>query len=250
MLFRNRELDRAFDFIQEADFDLFCLQEVPEGFLKRLETLPYHMASRVDAERSIHGETVRMFVVTLSKFPITAQREIIYPDNRTRLPLRTRLFIRLMPSRFFSSIRNRGGICVDIAVDGHIVRVFNLHLMLAYPRVREEEIELALVEHHKDHTTIVCGDFNILGKPHITILNWLLGGTISDVVRYRRERIDMEKRFATHGLRNVLRGAMTHPLSYSQLDHILVSQWLVVKNQTVLRDRIGSDHHPIRVELA
>ena len=30
MLFRNTDLDRAFSFIKSLDFDVFCLQEVPE----------------------------------------------------------------------------------------------------------------------------------------------------------------------------------------------------------------------------
>jgi len=249
MLFRNRELDRAFEFIQKTEFDLFCLQEVPEPFLKRLQTLPYQIAFRIDVERRIDGQTLRIFVATLSTYPILSHGEISFPEYHSRFPLRTELFIRLMPSRFFSQIHNRGAMYVDIKVSEQVVRVFNLHLMLANPQIRKEEFELALANQQKDQATIVCGDFNILEALHITPLNWLLGGTISDILRYRRERVDMERRFETHGLHNALQDTITHPLSYSQLDHILISPSFSVQNALVVRDRMGSDHRPIRVEV-
>jgi endonuclease/exonuclease/phosphatase family metal-dependent hydrolase len=98
--------------------------------------------------------------------------------------------------------------------------------------------------------TIVCGDFNILEKPHITLLNWILGGRATDALFYTRERTTIEERFVEHDLHNALRGAVTHPLSRSQLDHILASNTFSIKDASVLPDRVGSDHHPIRVEVA
>lgn len=250
MLYRNRELDRAFDFISHADFDIFCLQEVPETFLKRLQALPFSIAFRVDTEKMVSSQTVRMFNVILSAHPITAQSEIPFPEYWHLLPLRTRLFVRLMPQLLFSRIKNRGGLYADIAVRGTSVRVFNLHLILAQPAWRLKEFERAMAERDSSRPTIVCGDFNTLQKPHIAPLNWLLGGRVSDALLYNRERTHMEKRFLEHELVNTLAGGMTHPLSQSQLDHILVSHSFVIKNASVLPDRIGSDHHPIRAEIA
>ena len=104
MLFRNRELDRAFDFISKTDFDIFCLQEVPDTFLKRLQTLPVHIAFRIDVEKFFKSETVPMFNVILSRHPITAQGEIPFPEYWHLLPLRTRFFVHLMPQLLFSKI--------------------------------------------------------------------------------------------------------------------------------------------------
>lgn len=250
MLYRNRELERAFDFIAHADFDIFCLQEVPEKFLKQLQTLPYHIAYCTDVERLLLKGTEHIFIAILSKHPIVARHEIPFSDYRSLLPLRTRLFIRLMPPRFFSKIRNRHGLYADIAINETVVRVFNLHLILAQSAWRLQEFERAMVERDPDKPSIVCGDFNILEKPHITILNWILGGRVSDALRYSRERTHIEKRFLEHELVNTLRGKITHRLSRSQLDHILVSNSFSITNATVLPDRIGSDHHPIRVEIA
>ena len=249
MLYRNRELDRAFEFIAESDFDIFCLQEVPEAFLKRLETLPCRIAYRSDVERLFAHDTERNFVVVLSKHPIEAQGEIPFPDYWHLLPLRTRIFVRLMWPFYFSKITNRGGLYVDITMGGMPVRVFNLHLILAQPAWRLKEFELAMAKRNSSWSTIVCGDFNTIEAPHISILNWILGGRISDAFFHRRERTNVQESFVQHELVNALAGSITHPVSRSQLDHILVSRSFSIKSAEVLSDRIGSDHHPIRVTI-
>lgn len=250
MLYRNKELDRAFAFIEESDFDIFCLQEVPEEFLKRLQTLPCSIAFRVDVERLFKEGAQQNFVVTLSKHPIQAQGEIPFPEYWHLLPLRTRLFVHLMPARIFSKIRDRGGLYTDVAIGGASVRVFNLHLILAHPTWRLKEFEAAMLERDPSRPTIVCGDFNTLEAQHITPLNWILGGRLSDVLLRTRERTHIERRFVEHALTNPLAGSITHRLSRSQLDHILVSHSFSIKNAEVLPDSVGSDHHPIRVEIA
>ncbi len=248
MLYRNRELDRAFQFIARNDFDIFCLQEVPEEFLKRLRTLPFHIAYRVDAEKMFPQGVISMFNVIISKHAIANQGEIPFSDYWPDAALRTQLFTRIMRLFHFAPMRNRGGLYVDITKDGLTVRVFCLHLMLAHPSWRIKEFERAMLNRDKK-PTIVCGDFNILEKPHIAPLNWLMGGRFSDSLLYRRERTHVERRFVEYELTNALRGKLTHPLSRSQLDHILVSRSFSIKNAEVIPNRIGSDHHPIRVEL-
>lgn len=250
MLYRNRELDRAFAFIVKSDFDIFCLQEVPESFLKRLETLPYHLAYRTDVERLLPNGSVHNYVVILSKHPFEKQGEIPFDEYWHQLPFRTRIFVRLMPSRFFSKIRNRGGLFVDVIHGEQSVRIFNLHLILAQPAWRLAEFERAMLERDASKPAIVCGDFNILETPFVGMLNWILGGRLTDALFYRRERTSIEKRFVEHSFVNAHRGQVTHPFSRSQLDHILVSTSFSIKNAEVLPDSIGSDHHPIHVEIS
>lgn len=250
MLYRNRELDRAFEFISHADFDIFCLQEVPEAFLARLRTLPYSLSFHTDVERLLPSGVVPIYNVILSKHPITAQGEIPFKEYWQSLPLRTRFFVRAMPSRLFSKIRNRNGLYADVLVGETRVRVFNLHLILAHPAWRLEEFERAMAERDPAQPTIVCGDFNTLEAPHITPLNWVLGGRMTDALLHRRERAHIERRFVAHELTNALHGSVTHKLSHSQLDHILVSRSFAVTEATVLPDTFGSDHHPIRAEIS
>lgn len=249
MMFRNKELNRAFDFIAKSNFDIFCLQEVPEAFLTQLKTLSFSIASCTDVEKLHGSEIVPMFNVILSKHTIESQGEIPFSEYWHLLPLRTRIFVHLMPNRFFSKIRNRGGLYADVNISGTLVRVFNLHLVLAQPAWRLKEFEMAMAERDPMLPTIVCGDFNTIEAPHISILNWILGGKASDAFLHRRERTDINKRFIQHELVNALAGSVTHPLSRSQMDHILVSHTFTIKNASVLPDRIGSDHHQICVEV-
>lgn len=250
MLFSNRKLDQAFEFIRQADFDIFCLQEVPEAFLTRLATLPFSIARRIDVEKIVEPKMAPIYNVILSRHSIIAQGEIPFPDYWQLLPARTRLFVGLMPDKNFSRIRNRGGFYADVQTGGMLVRVFNLHLVLARPAWRLKEFELAMAERDPSLPTIVCGDFNTIEALHITPLNWVLGGRISDALLYKRERTHIEKRFVEHELLNPLRGKKTHAFAASQLDHILVSRSFSIKNAAVLPDRTGSDHHPICVEVA
>ena len=248
MLFRNRELDRAFDFISKTDFDIFCLQEVPETFLTRLRTLPFHMVDAVDVDR-LFARTNRNHLVILSRYPISGSGSIPWPDYWPLLPLRTKLFVRLMRPLHWSKIKNRNSLYADLMVKESPVRIFNLHTALTKPDLRIREFERVLAERDPSHATIVCGDFNLIESPHMSLLNWFVGGSIADTLFYRRERTRIEKRFVEHKLINPLRGEITHPFSGSQLDHILVSHSFTIKNVEVLSDRIGSDHHPIRVEV-
>ncbi len=248
MLYRNAEQDRAFDFISHATFDIFCLQEVPIEFLQRLETLPYHVAHR--SERLLLGEKIHNYVVILSKHPIIATGEVPLPEYKHLLPWRTRLFVTLMPDRMFTWVTNRKNVYADIETPQGSMRVFNLHLILARPAWRLHEFELSMAERDPSRPTIVCGDFNVLESPHITPLNWLLGGPLRDAFRYRRERTVMETHFVEHELVNAIRGRVTHPFSRSQLDHILVSSSLSVTDASVLAERYGSDHAPVRAEIA
>jgi endonuclease/exonuclease/phosphatase family metal-dependent hydrolase len=250
MLYRNHELDRAFAFISQSDFDIFCLQEVPDAFLKRLQALSFHVVSRIDVERLFGADTVRNHVVIVSKHPIVTSGEIPFPEYWHLLPARTRVFVHAMPSKFFTKIRNRGGLFADITMPDMTVRIFNLHLVLAQPAWRLKEFELAMAERDLAKPTVVCGDFNTLERSHITPLNWLLGGTVGDALFHARERLRLEKHFVEHDLLNPLSGNATHTTSRSQLDHILVSRTLTVKDASVVPDRFGSDHHPIRVEIA
>lgn len=252
ILFRNKRLDEAFEFVSSTDFDVFCLQEVPESFLARLETLPYSLVKRIDAERIVSSGITLCYNIILSKHPIVRQGELPFPNYWLELPLRSHLFVRLMRLFHFSELRNRGGLFADIQVPGRAepIRVFNLHLLLAHPERRAREFEQAMIEHHPSSPAIICGDFNIVESPKVSLLNWLFGGRLSDALFFTRERFSVEKRFVELELTNALRGKVTHPFSRSQLDHILVSSHFFVASAVVIPELNGSDHHPIFAELA
>jgi len=248
MLFRNRELDRAFEFISHTDFDIFCLQEVPDSFLPRLTALPHHLAETIDVDR-LFEEPKRNHLVILSTFPIRGTGTIPFPDYWDTLPWRAKLLVRVLRPLGWSKIANRSALYADLETPRGVVRVFNLHLILATPHRRLSEFEEAMAQRDPADPAIVCGDFNIIESPRVSLLNWISGAALTEAVFYKNERATIEARFATHGLTNPLRGKTTHAFGGSQLDHILISKEFAVREAHVVPERFGSDHHPVRVDI-
>ena len=252
MFFRNRERERAFEFIARSDFDIFCLQEVPGDFLARLKTLSFPIVAAPETDRLFKKERATHYGVILSRYPLRASGVIPLPHHESDLPLRGRMFRQFMFSArlWAKALGNRHALYADVDTPSGTIRVFNLHLPLLNPALRAEEFDYALSHADLSRPILVCGDFNILEAPHITPLNWLLGGRVGDAVFHRRERAHIEERFASHALQNVLRGTVTHSLARSQLDHILASRTLHVLHASVISDRIGSDHNPVCAEFS
>ena len=244
--FRNSDWDDAWRFVRDSGADIICLQEVPERFLAKLKTLPYHCATGVDVDRLFPAGTERNFLVILSAYPVCATGSVSF--DVPYLPLRTRLFVWLMRRRQWTKIGNRTALWADVETPSGMLRVFCLHLLLAYPAVRRTEFERVMVD-HRASASIVCGDFNLLEYPKATILNWLLGGPFIEIFRWTRERRQMERRFTELKLQNPLRGKATHNYSSrQQLSHILVPEGARIVKAEVEPEYHGSDHRPVIVE--
>lgn len=245
MLYCNADFGRAYAFIENLDFDVLCLQEVPEHFLERLRALSLQIAHSIDSDR-MRRKPLRTYCVILSKHPIERSWVCDFPDLPH--PLRTRVFITLMRPAGWHLVKNRHGVYADIHIAGQSIRVFSLHLSLSHPEKRRLEFDTAMHALGPRLPTIVCGDFNILESPRVTLLNWLLGGSWQDIFAWTRERMHIEERFQELKLRNPLRGKQTQTISHSQLDHILISPQISLLRAGVNGDRCGSDHHPIFIE--
>lgn len=253
MLFENKKQDEAIVFINESCFDIFCLQEVPHTFFLRLQSLPYFFSFIEESIVVSKHREFPIYSVTLSKHKIIHQGEILFDTpERTFKIMFTRFFINLFNKEKIIKIQNHKALYVDVQLDEKVsekvLRIFNLHLSLTYPKRRMEEI-MQVMKSYKKGESIVCGDFNILERLHVGSLNWLLGGTLSDWFFYKRERITIESLFKHFDFNNPLRYKSTHPISHSQLDHILVPKEMVIQESAVIHRRYGSDHCPIRVRV-
>lgn len=249
----NRKLSEVRAFIEELDFDVLCLQEVTEELLEHLKSLPFHLAYHVDVLRMFSKDKQELnYVVLLSRHPIEGQGTLQFADMA--FPIHTRIFIRFMSLFKWSWIAERGAVYADIKVGQKTVRIFSVHLTLWGPGKRAEEFEhlathLLHTELPEMHSSILCGDFNIIEYGPMKILNFLLGSKIKEATPWYPERTLFEKRFKKYGLHNPLLGMTTHKFSRSQLDHILVSEDISVKNAWVVPEKHGSDHQPVGIDI-
>lgn len=244
--FHNKQLGKAFTYIKSLDFDVLCLQEVPEDFLKRLEKLPYQIASAVDIAFSSHKKKRTIYSVILSRHPIVSSKEIIFPE--ADLPFRALLLLKAR-SRW-AGYRYHGSVYADIKIKKNVIRFFSLHLTLTGPSDRRKEFEVVKDFLPKKFPAIIAGDFNTIESPLTKPLNWFVGSKISEATPWYRERKRVEAEFKNLRLKNPLRGKITHNILRSQLDHIVVPQSANVLNAEVVKRTYGSDHHPVLVEIA
>lgn len=245
MFVHNADADAAIAYIAQLHFDVLCLQEVPESVCERLKQLPYHTAESTDARFDGRDEHSR--IVILTPHEIRASERFALPALRRTV--RSRVFIRFMHLWGWRYVEGREGVWADIALPGSDeVRIFNLHLSLSYPESRHREFELALAQADAARPMVICGDFNVVESWRVTLLNWLQGGRLGDIFYKHRERRAFEARIKALGLANPLRGVQTQAIARSQLDHILIPHNWIVEQATVIADRHGSDHNPIRVE--
>ncbi len=254
MLFSNKEQQQALQFIRSSDFDIFCLQEVPEEFLARLRDTFPNIVHTSETTRRVGRTHSTQHLVILSRTAISLRETPQLDDCLTAsLPLRGQWFARLMylSELWAEGVGNRHYLVAETALpNGDVLRICNVHLPLSSPSIRAREIELALEQCADASRAIFCGDFNVLESRKMILLNWLLGMPLARAFDYRRERTEMERRFAARGFHNPLRGSSTHPFSHSQLDHILISRNFHATKALAITDRYGSDHRPICVECA
>jgi endonuclease/exonuclease/phosphatase family metal-dependent hydrolase len=245
----NTRQNAAYDFIRGADFDVFCLQEVPETFLARLKELPYHLAFAPDSVMLVAPQkTMTHYAVILSRFPLSDSGPIRFPKAAS--PLRARLLTKAMKPFGWRKNAGKGSVWADTDVPGiGRVRFFSLHLSLSSPTRRREEIELIAKDLPPDIPAILAGDFNVIEHALVQSLNWFLGSSIRESHPFHRERKYLEERFAHYKFKNPLRGKVTHGFSRSQLDHILVPEGFTVTDASVIRKTYGSDHRPVFVSV-
>ena len=253
VLWANRKLPEIFNFVENLDFDVLCLQEVSEEMLVRFKEMPFHITYNVEffleaifSRNKIERAT---YSVILSRHEISGKGMLEFPKLSHSFRSDTFVLLKAFIQRKLKLINNLGAVYADINMSGTIVRVFSVHLALWNPRTRAEEFACALKHLPEAQPVIMAGDFNIIEYGPMKILNWLFGGSFVEGMPWYSERRLFEERFRKYGLNNPLRGQITHHFSHSQLDHILTSEEFLVKKARVIPERHGSDHQPVFVEV-
>jgi endonuclease/exonuclease/phosphatase family metal-dependent hydrolase len=257
MLDRNKHLDRAFDFIQSLEADMICMQEVPAIFLEKLKShFPYVSAAR-DRSHLVHiwsrsKSVTTEYNVLVSKYPITEQRtyEAVSAAKWSFRQWVFQLAVHVALKWSGGPEYDREVLSCSVDVQGKTIGVTVTHLLLENPTTRTNEFKTIAKRLPTDIPNIICGDFNIIESWYVKPINFFRAGTIASAMPWANERKSIEKLFATANLQNPLRGLITHRVSRSQLDHILVPEGAEVLSREVIKNAHGSDHNPVRVTLS
>jgi endonuclease/exonuclease/phosphatase family metal-dependent hydrolase len=243
--YHSKTPEKQFEYIQNLDFDILCLQEVPKHLLERFEMLPYHAVSAIDIAYLSPKKERNVYAAILSRYPIPASGEITFP--RIALPSRSRLLLKLRTG--WSDFHRQGSVYADINTGHGLVRVFSLHLSLSSPSDRKLQFDAVEKFFPKKAPVIIAGDFNIIERSSVKMLCWFTGSSVAEAMPWHRERSAVEARFKEWGLKNPLRKKVTHGFSHSQLDHVLVPHEAKVLKAEVVKKTYTSDHHPVMVEV-
>jgi endonuclease/exonuclease/phosphatase family metal-dependent hydrolase len=235
---RNRRFDKALRFIDAHEADVLCLQEVPVEVLQILKRESRFYIS--EAMSHDHGKKqLRTRNVIISRYPVLETKSFQFKDEKKR-SIKSRLSKLTGPLEFHY---------VDILVGGKKVRVFNSHLECnTSPRVRAEQFKQVVKESKDDRINIYCGDLNTYGKWYINLfVGYFSNYTFKDISQSEKKLFN--KLFNEYNLLDVFSGHVTYPRFLLQLDHILIPKSIKVIAKKVYKQRYGSDHRPVFVEV-
>jgi endonuclease/exonuclease/phosphatase family metal-dependent hydrolase len=235
---RNRRFDKALRFIDSHGADVICLQEVPVEILHIIKKeSPYFISEAMSHD---HGKKpLKTRNVIISRYPIQETRSFLFKDE-AKHSIKSRVTKLTGPLEFHY---------VDILLEDKKVRVFNSHLECnTSPRVRAEQFKQVVKESKDDRINIYCGDLNTYGKWYINLfIGYFSNYTFRDIAQSEKKLFS--KIFNEYNLFDVFSGHVTYPRFLLQLDHILIPRDIEVISKKVYKQRYGSDHRPVFVEV-
>jgi endonuclease/exonuclease/phosphatase family metal-dependent hydrolase len=237
---KNEKIKSSLNFIFKYNPDIVCLQEFPEESLDLLNQKEYHFVNAKDCT-----------TITLNKKNQTNSLLII--GIKRKIKHSTEIFSLKMPANnIIKKITNLKesleGLKITFTYKNNKISLFNCHLSFAArPFIRRKELRKILK--NGNGRRIICGDFNDFGNPFLNLflgpfLNYRLKDYKINEIKY------FERIFKKYKFNNWFFGEITHPISRQQLDYLLLSKELKIKNKEVLSEGSKfSDHLPLLVDL-
>lgn len=237
----NKQLDTLVNFLKEGYFDVVCLQEFPRGKLSSLSTL--NMKQVFGEERYSYSrkeETADLSLVILSSAEFKKYEVIEHENPYKNFDRELNHHYQTFKTDF---------LYVDLDFGGLSYRIFNSHLRcVAGPKYRISQFGEIIKHLHPERQNIICGDFNIFGKP-------LINAFVGNFCGYTKEELGVDEGklfnqvFEMYGFKNVFKGSKTFTRLPFQLDYILVPYDSRIIDTRVEKNTFGSDHFPLIVEL-
>lgn len=241
----NKNIVKAVEFLKKQNADVICLQEFPADHLNLLNSLGGHIAmcDEVHIPKNRKKNGTKVYSVIFSRFPIREQ--VIIPHKKTYGD--TKMGDVDVKDRYhhFQS----DSLYVDIDAPQGVFRVFNTHFRcFAGPNHRLAQFKEVLERLDSQRPNIICGDFNMFGKPLVNILVWkFFGYKMQEIIINENKAI--AKLLSEHNLKNCFYRQVTFWKFPIQLDYILVPLKVKVKMSKVFLHPHGSDHFPLLLEI-
>lgn len=241
----NKKAQDAILFALSQNPDILCLQEVPQNILEYLRETPGYTVHAsydfISKNPEKHGYTV-----TLTRLPVSDEREIPYDRNMNQSIMNRYLYEKLI-----HQVEQHNAILITIQTDKGLLHVVNTRLSCAVnTRSRLIEFQNMIERVPSDIPTIFCGDYNVVDSQLVNrVTGWVRGFKRPD---YKlNERKEFEKLFNKHNLINIFRGRSTSLVNRPllQFDHILIPKTVVVTHKELFKRRYGSDHKMLLVDI-
>lgn len=229
--------------LEKYDPDVVCLQEVNLECSDSIkEYHDYHIIQAIDYYSLKKKEKAEHRLVLLSKLPILNKDT----ENKFSISDLTKISLWERINKWQESFEFQ---YAELAYQGQNIKIFNVHFEVgAGPYIRFKQFLKTTEKFNDNGHNVICGDFNIYGKWYKNIIiGWAMGFSFKEMFIDERRRF--QKLFRAHHLQNPFYRKITYPMFALQLDHILVPQGWQIKKVDLIKNRFGSDHRPIMLEL-
>ena len=243
----NKQLNNVFNFLQNSNADIICLQEVPKIFLDKLHSdnpNKYHINySNEYFIKSNKNKSILLYNVILSKSKPEKIKEIPHLEHN-KFPI----YYRWINKYDKLDIK---GIYIDISnKNNDKFRIFNSHLeCVASPNFRINQFKNLYTHKSLTRKNIFIGDYNVFSNPLIALFVGLFSNYGSkDYLMI--EKNQFKKLFDTLNLQNIFHKKRTFKTLPFQTDFIVTDKNIDFEKQTVHKKELnGSDHFPISVKI-
>ncbi|MBI1364239.1 MAG: hypothetical protein GC134_09665 [Proteobacteria bacterium] len=240
----NKKLGTAVKAVKRLKPDVVCLQEVHPDAFPMLEALDgYTLHKARDFHEDHNGIlTEQSYLVILSRLPVSRHHVV----NHGEAPSDS---IVGWLTKWVECVESQS---VTVQTDEGPVTVVNCHLSCAVS-MKHRQVEMAevMAGHVGDsqNPVVLCGDFNTLGRPWTNLIaGWVFGIRWAELFVNEQDLFDAF--CARHGFVQLFQHVLTHPLTFGNLDHILITaKNLRCDYRRIGRQRYGSDHRMLVADL-
>jgi endonuclease/exonuclease/phosphatase family metal-dependent hydrolase len=242
----NKKLKKVFNFLQNSQADIICLQEVPKIFLEKLQSYnptKYYINHSSEYFTKSNKTHSLLYNVILSKSKPDKIKEIPQLEDD-----KFSIYYRWINKYDKLDIK---GIYIDITTNNNQkFRIFNSHLeCVASPNFRINHFKNLYTHKSGARKNIFVGDYNVFSNPIISLFIGLFSNYNSKDYTIT-EKNQFKKLFDSLHLRNIFHKKRTFKTFPIQTDFIVVDKDINFKIQIVHKSELnGSDHFPISVEI-